>query len=460
MAPEKSSSFRLIIVAGAGLIFGSLIAIFLWQWKTSNPPPPAKPSVILRLHGSNTIGAKLAPALAEEFLRQQGAKDVRTIAVNAEEANVQGILPDDPAPKIIEVQAHGSATAFTDLSKGSCDIGLASRKIKPDEIRLLDPFGDMTSLVSENVLGLDGIAIIVNRLNPIQTLTKEQIAKIFSGEITNWSQVPDGKDGQIKVYARDNKSGTYDTFKSLVLGDSPLVNSASRFEDSNALSDAVANDANGIGFIGLPYIRNAKAVAVSGNGSTPLIPNHLTVATEDYILSRRLFLYLPATSPNLLVRRFVAFALSKTGQDIVASNGFIAQNIVSENFNVVQNAPDEYKKLANGAERLSLDFRFRVGSRDLDNKAQRDLDRIVGFITDLHYSPENIMLFGFADNLGNQDVNLALSKERAGIVAEQFKRLGIAPATVTGFGSQLPVAPNDTEEGREKNRRVEVWVKK
>ncbi len=465
IAPEKKLPVVPIVGALGCLALIALIAIPLWLWFRSKPGAPVLSSssggdVILRLHGSNTIGAKLAPALAEEFLRQQGAKDVKTVAgSNAEESTVQGVLPGDSSSKIIEIQAAGSATAFTDLSSSKCDIGLSSRRIKPDEIRSLAALGDMTSLASEHVLGLDGIAVIVNSNNPIQSLTKEQIAKIFSGDITSWTQVLSPR-GQIKVYARDDKSGTYDTFKSLVLGNSQLVSTAKRFEDSNGLSEAVANDPDGIGFIGLPYIKNAKAVAVSESGATPFVPNRLTVATEDYLLSRRLYLYTPANPQNPLTRKFVDFALSKTGQDIVGNNGFVAQNVKSENTNIVQGAPEEYKRLTSGAERLSLNFRFRSGSKDLDNKAQIDLDRVVNFITDLHYTGQNIMLFGFTDSVGGSDVNIPLSKERANVVAEQFKRRGVAPATVTGFGSQLPVASNDNEEGKEKNRRVEIWLKK
>ena len=133
-------------------------------------------------------------------------------------------------------------------------------------------------------------------------LNKEQIAQVFSGAITDWAKVH-GSGGQINLYARDDKSGTYDTFKTLVLGPAPLAGSAKRFEDSRALSDAVAADAGGIGFVGLPYVHDAKAIAVSETGTRALLPNRLTIATEDYPLSRRLFLYTPAIPQNPMTRR-------------------------------------------------------------------------------------------------------------------------------------------------------------
>jgi phosphate transport system substrate-binding protein len=127
--------------------------------------------------------------------------------------------------------------------------------------------------------------------------------------------------------ARDDKSGTYDTFKTLVLGSKKLVAIAKRFEDSRELSDAVVKDLDGIGFIGLPYVRDAKALAVSENGTRPFVPDHFTVSTEDYALSRRLFLYNASSPASDLARKFVNFALSPEGQEIVERVGFVGQTV-------------------------------------------------------------------------------------------------------------------------------------
>ena len=163
--------------------------------------PVATGNLILRLHGSNTVGAQLAPALAQAYLRQQGAQDVKAVPGHPDEVTVQGTVSG--APQVIEIAAHGSATAFTDLAAGTCDIGLASRKIKPDEVAKLSSLGDMTSPASEHVLGLDGVAVIVNRANPVSSLSTDQLAGVFSGQIADWSGVS-GSGGAIKVYSRDD----------------------------------------------------------------------------------------------------------------------------------------------------------------------------------------------------------------------------------------------------------------
>jgi phosphate transport system substrate-binding protein len=333
--------------------------------------------------------------------------------------------------------------------------------IKPAEQATLSPLGDMTSQACEHVLALDGIAVVVNKGNPIASLSREQIRAIFSGQTTDWSKVG-GRPGRIGIYARDDRSGTYDTFKSLALESAALSPDAKRFEDSNALSDAVAVDPDGIGFVGLPFVRSARAVAVFDQNTAPLLPSAFTVAREDYVLSRRLFLYTPANPPNPLTLRFIQFATSDAGQEIVARDGFVNQIVKKEVPALAGPAaglPPEYVRLTANAERLSVDFRFRTGSSQLDNKAVDDLDRVTTYLAGPTARSKEVMLIGFADNKGNPQSNQTLSDERAKIVGNQFSSRGVLAGVSTGFGSAVPVASNATDDGREKNRRVEVWLK-
>jgi phosphate transport system substrate-binding protein len=448
------------VAATIGVVLLACLGGLFWL-RLGRPGAHSKISpndIILRLSGSNTIGENLAPALAEEFLKRQGATEVKTLPGDRDdEVFVRGLLPGDRTPKVIEIHAHGSALAFEDLAIGQADIGMSSRRIKAEEVAQLASLGDMTSPACEHILGLDGIAVIVSRKNPVRTLAKEQIAQIFQGTIGNWLQVG-GSDGAIHLYARDDKSGTYDTFLTLVLGNTPLAPSAKRVEDSRKLSDAVAQDPNAIGFIGLTYVQETQAVAVYENGAAALLPTPFTVATEDYALSRRLFLYTPAQPRQELTRRFVDFALSSIGQNIVAEVGFVGQNVSAAAAAASSTAvPADYRRLTSGYDRLSLDFRFREGSSQLDNKAVADLARVVTFVTDLHYSGDHLVLLGFNDS---KEATENLSKARADAVAQQFEQRGVKASTVVGFGSQIAVASNDTPEGRQKNRRVEIWLKR
>jgi phosphate transport system substrate-binding protein len=454
---KKSPNILLVTVAVVLLL---AVVVGYARWSMQHGAKAATSKTILRLAGSNTIGDTLGPSLAEAFLKDRGAADVRILpGANPLEKIVEGVLPGDSTPSSITIAAHGSATAFTALAENSCDIGMASRKIKPDEAATLKSLGDMTSVLNEHILGLDGIAVIVNAANPVNQLDKDKIMRIFTGEITDWSQISEFR-GAIKVYARNDNSGTYDTFKTLVLGGKPLAAGAQRIEDSKALSDAVAADPYGIGFIGLPYIANSKPIAVSDKGTLALMPTRLTVGTEDYLLSRRLFLYTPANPDDKYTRQFIKFAISRKGQDVIAAAGFVAQNVAQVEQTAPADAPPEYKALTQDANRLSLNFRFASGQLDLDNKAKVDLERVVSLIADLDYPADKIMLFGFSDSTGDYASNLALSQSRAKVIESQLIRRGIRPAIVCGFGSNLAVASNESDEGQARNRRVEVWIRK
>ncbi|MBV8376751.1 MAG: substrate-binding domain-containing protein, partial [Verrucomicrobia bacterium] len=157
----------------------------------ASTPVPASPrpsrQIVLRLHGSNTIGEEIAPALCEDFLKYQGATSVqRKPSLKEDEVDIEAILPGESAnPVTIEIESHGSTTGFEDLASGRCDIGMSSRQIKQEEAALCASagLGDMLSPACENVIGLDGIAVLVHKNNRVNALTKQQLADIFRGKI-------------------------------------------------------------------------------------------------------------------------------------------------------------------------------------------------------------------------------------------------------------------------------------
>jgi len=432
--------------------------------QASQEVPPLPEETLLRLHGSNTIGAVLAPALVTAYLKTRlNAVDITsTPGVKENEVTIRATIEGKKVA--VEIQAHGSATAFEDLKAGTCDIGDASRKIKDKEIEQLSFLGDMTSPANEHVVGLDGIAVIVNKGNPVNTLSVHDLHELFAGNITGWRDAH-GPDGAVNVYARDDKSGTYDTFKSIILGEQdPLAVQAKRYESNADLSDDVSRDPLGIGFTGLPYIRDSKALAVSEDGAQAIYPNFFTVATEDYPISRRLFMYTASVPQDPHVAPFIRFVLSAEGQKIVQESGFVDMNIRTFPMDPAEHeAKDppprirEYVNAVKNANRLSLNFRFRKNETVLDNRSVQDLDRIISFLANT--SNRRIILAGFADNSGDYENNYRLAMARAQLVASELRARGILVGDVYSCGPENPVASNTTEQGKEKNRRVEVWLK-
>jgi phosphate transport system substrate-binding protein len=340
------------------------------------------------------------PRLAKAFLEKQGATEV---IVNDEsrakeriwvQARIRGVDTS------IEIYAPGTKVGFESLSQGGCDVVLASRPITTDEVTKLEPIGDLTTPTSETVVAMDGIAIIVHPANPVMQLTVKQLEQVFSGKVTNWTQLA-GKAGPIHVLARDQKSGTHDGFVALVMqGKQPKAEKT--FEDSEALVAAVAKDEGAIGFVGLPYVKQTKPLAIQDGATRAVLPTPFAIATEDYPLARRLFFYTPPTAKTPLSKELVEFALSDEGQTIVGESGFVPLSLRVETAPVPPNAPPRYAKLAQGATRLSVSFRFKNGSASLDAKSRRDLDRLIKHVASPMNRGRHLALAGFADNQGQR----------------------------------------------------------
>jgi len=429
--------------------------------QASNPPTQGSDASHIRMRGSNTVGgapAMLAPKLAQAFLQHEGASDATIHDEKKDENHITVTGTLDGKTVTFEIDSPGSKVAFECLGDASCDVGMASRPIQLEEANKLSSLGDLTAPAAEHVIGLDGVAVIVNRANTVNKLTMAQIDGLFEGKITSWSQVG-GTGGDVHPYIRDKKSGTYDTFVQFVTHGRDLPTDRAKVDDSDGIAAGVARDEGGIGFVGLPYVGATKAVAVQDGEALPLSPTPFTVATEDYPLSRRLYFYtVPGRVPPL-ASKFIDFALSDDGQKVVAQTGFVSLGVTTGDSAPPANAPDGYSKGVAGARRLSFNLRFRTGTARLDGKATADLDRLVRYIRATTNGSRALELFGFADNQGDEGRNVELSKQRAKSIADELSKRGVVATTVDGFGSALPIAPNDTPEGRNKNRRVEVWMK-
>lgn len=439
------------------LILGCICYAAPWTSVFASQPPG--PQQLIRIQGSNTIGARLAPALVEGLFRQKGLHSVRTEAAGADnQQQVLGVTASGQQLRV-SIAAHGSSTGFSALQSAQADVAASSRPIKDAELQALSGLGDFRSAAAEQVIALDGLAIIVHPDNPLSNLGTAQLAQLFSGEVGDWSQLG-GPAGAVRLYARDDNSGTYDTFKELVLSANgkTLSATAQRFESSERLSDAVSADPQAIGFIGLPYVRHAKALAVRAGDSLPMPPSVELIATEDYPLSRRLFLYADPASDNAWLQALTQFAHSPEGQRIVSEQGFIGQTVTALAVAPDPQMPARYQQLAGDAQRLSVNFRFSEGSAQLDNKARRDLERLMVYLQQNGKLHDRAVLVGFGDAKGSPERAQLLSRLRAMAVRRELARQGVQLREVTGFGDELPVASNSADEGRIRNRRVEVWV--
>lgn len=426
-----------------------LVLLFLlsthYSFATSNP--------LFSIHGSNTLGAELNAQLLMGWFSERGSTQIQRLTTQENEYRIRAYDNRTQKWQEVQVSAHGSSTGFTHLIEKTGDIAASSRPIKSTEKQELSTQAPIRAAEFEQVVAIDGLAIIVHPNNPLTKISLAQLKAIFSGEMTRWEDIQAGV-GAIHLYARDERSGTWDSFNSMILNNRPLA-SAQRFESNSALALAVSQDINAIGFVGMAAIGNNKTLALYEDQAQALHPTPLNVATEDYLLSRRLFMYSVSAKPA--VKEFLHFVQSPAGQKIVAKSGYIAQQITAVTPSLDPLLPSSFKNLTQNAQRLTLNFRFIEGKVELDNKGNRDLQRLVAYLQ--QHPQMRLLLLGFADPKSSDENSKLLSKLRTRLVYSKLMRLGIHHAEVVGLGDEVLIAPAEELAGKIKNRRVEVWVR-
>ena len=220
----------------------------------------------------------------------------------------------------ITVVGGGSGTGITALLDGSTDICMSSRELKMDE-KL--KFTEKTIDVKEVIIGFDALSVIVHPDNKVGQLTREQLEKIFTGEIKNWKEVG-GADAQIVAYSRESSSGTYEFFKEHVMDKKNYASSVLNMPATGAIVQSVSQTKGAIGYVGLAYMTGSvKAVSVSYDGGKNYVaPSIQGAKDKTYPVARPLYYFYDAKN-EATVKAFIDYVLSDVGQKNVADAGYV-----------------------------------------------------------------------------------------------------------------------------------------
>jgi len=254
------------------------------------------------------LGLGLCLGLFAQELTLQGSTTVLPIA----QASAEAYMEKHPDADIM-VRGGGSGTGIAALIDNATDIANSSRPMKTKEMKQarekgVNPVG--------TVIALDGIAVIVHKSNPINDITIDDLKKIYTGKMTNWSNL--GGKGNIVVISRDAASGTFEVFNEKVLTGAKLTESALMQASNLEIARTVEQTPGGIGYVGLGYISD-KVKVLKVNGVTP---SEQTVRNGSYPLARPLYMYTNG-APKGLAKSFIDFILSNEGEKIVRDNGFV-----------------------------------------------------------------------------------------------------------------------------------------
>jgi len=244
------------------------------------------------VQGSDTLGAKMVPQLAEAFKAKKNANG------------------HDVA---FEISAEGSSTGIAGIIDGTTDIGMSSRLPKDKEFAKAKANGvDMTPIE----VGKDGIAIIVNASNPLDSITSEQVEMIFTGDVVDWSAIS-LQTGRISAYTRNTSSGTYRVFQRLALNSRDYGPNTQKMAGNENIASEVANNPNGIGYVGLAYIDTPGVKVLPVDGHRPDNRKKYPFARPLYYLIDR------NETPSEAANDFIGFTLSPRGQTMVEDVDFL-----------------------------------------------------------------------------------------------------------------------------------------
>jgi phosphate transport system substrate-binding protein len=276
--------------------------------------------VVLLISCSGTGGTS-SNSQPNESIQNKGSDTIVNLALAWAE-RYQTIHPEVR----LSVTGGGSGTGLAALINGTVDIANASRQIKAEEIaeaqsKGIDPV--------EHIIARDAIAVIVNPRNPVQQLTLQQIADIYSGKYDNWLQVG-GEDRPIVRLSRETNSGTHVYFLETVLRLGQKDNKTLFSTDtlllasSEGIINEVRQNPNAIGYDGLGYVPDdLKTIAIARQAGEPFIlPSIATVNDNSYPIARDLYMY-TAGQPVGAVSAYLEWILSEEAQTIVAELGFV-----------------------------------------------------------------------------------------------------------------------------------------
>ncbi len=434
--------------------------------------------------GSEAIGQGMMPLMMTGFAASLDAD--AEVANTAAGETIATLIDDggfgDEIGSFL-VKSTDDDSAFSALLDGSAQIGMSSRRITQDEARALraDGAGSMVSASQEHIVAVDSMVVVTHPSNPVQQLTREQLAAIFSGQLTNWSELG-GPDREINVIAREEGSASYDYFMSYLFDDArPAFLPQGIAPDDQALSNVIYHDRNAIGYLGYAFQRGAKPMTLINECGIATTPDEFSAKTEEYVLNRRMYLYNRSDNLDPQSQAFLDFVNSGEADGVIGKSGFIDLSVQRRS----QDASDARRvALANevsrydagfegevmqamlddmaGNDRLSTTFRFRTGSARLDERGRLDMQRLVEYLQD---APANttVTFVGFTDDVGAFEANRRLAFERAEQVVDDIRStagsaLDHVQFATAAYGEVAPSACNVSERGRSINRRVEVWI--
>ena len=246
----------------------------------------------------------------DTFKGQKGTLDISggTAHIPVMKEAAKRIMTTNPDIRIT-VAGGGSGVGVKQVGEGLVTIGNTGRPLKEDEIK---KYGLVTY-----PFAIDGVAIVVNPKNKINSLTTQQVMDIYSGKIKDWKEVGGAK-GAINIFGREDGSGTREVFTERAIKKGELVSSVNVVNSNGAMKTAVAQDKRAIGYVGIGHIDNSvKAPTFDG-----VVPSQENAANGTFKVTRNLFMNTKGKAEGI-TKLFIDYIFSPEGAEIIKDSGYI-----------------------------------------------------------------------------------------------------------------------------------------
>lgn len=424
------------------------------------PKEKPSPKILLRICGNPEFCDLLAPTLVEGFLTESAFENISRHMLENGIIQINSNQGDQFFQ--INIEAVETKTAFEWLSYERCDVLFTGIKIKSkDQISSTD-IEEEEYTENEHIIAMDGIVFLVNAKNPVRSLNIIEVKDIFSGVIQNWEKVG-GRSGPINIYSPEESSDVYQLFQKHVMEDKKIA-SNNKYKHFKKLSKNIGNDPNGIALCSLPFIGENQAIAIADHEIDPVRPSYFSVSTDEYHLIRKIYMYSILVSASQSTLPFLSFVQSSKGHDLIKQSGYVDCSVkaLGSRRELWQKPinPAVFKKLVKitkNTRKLSMNFYFENNKYELTPDSYQKFKQLTLWLKQ-QTKAVKIYAIGYSDSIGSYRHNCMVALKRAETVAREMKISGIYVDEIVTACEEFPIASNQTETGRNKNRRVEIWI--
>lgn len=415
------------------------------------------------------VAEVLLPALIQRFATMSG---YRSRTEQSEDGHLLMTLEDGTSTIAhFDIRPATADESFADLVAFEADIILSRRDISDVEVIMAEEarvarFGDIGQ---SRVIGYDALTPVVSPNRTLDSISPKDLIDVLEGRTSDWAQLG-GIPGPIRIQLTDHQPNV----------DLAATVDLTRHSDFETAVAAVVADQNALGIVSFQKSGFAQQVDLVDACGFVASPDLAAVKTGDYPLAVPLYLYHADRRMPEIVTEFLDWLPSPQAQLVVRRSGFVDAGLLPIPLNAQGQRFVNAIQSADGAEalaeiqrltlrladrtRLSMSFRFEPGGVDLDASSRAQALRLVQAIENGEFDGRSLLLLGFSDGQGSDELNHSLSERRAQSVSQTLVNAleedTLARITIetAGFGEALPVGCDDTEWGRQQNRRVELWV--